>query len=172
MRIFLLPVWSVVLTACLSGPLATAQLSVSRAVHDVPFDPGHESRETVIAKAANLVPTAAQMAHHRLEFTAFMHFGINTFTGNEWGSGRENPKVFNPGDTIDTDEWCRAVADAGVKLVLFTVKHHDGFCLWQTRYNSKFSVECIPWRGGKGDVVKDLVKSCQKSGIHLSPAYL
>lgn len=176
MRIPCAPILSASLAACLTGPFLSAEPAPGRTVHHVAVDAEREGREAVIAKAANLVPSAAQMAHHRLEFTSFMHFGINTFTGNEWGSGTENPAVFNPGESIDTDQWCRAVADAGVKLVLFTVKHHDGFCLWQTRYNSKFSVECIPWRGGKGDIVRDLAESCRKSGlkfgIYLSPADL
>lgn len=149
--------------------------SSARAVHRVAITPG-ESRDSIVTKAANLVPSPAQLAYHRLEFTCFAHFGLNTFTGNEWGSGKEDPAVFNPGETLDTDQWARTAAAAGMKLMLFTVKHHDGFCLWQTRYNDAFSVRAVPWRSGKGDVVRELAASCRKHGlkfgVYLSPADL
>ncbi|NQV35365.1 MAG: alpha-L-fucosidase, partial [Phycisphaeraceae bacterium] len=105
-----------------------------------------------MTKAANVVPSPAQMLYHQDEFTGFIHFGINTFTGVEWGNGKEDPTLFDPGETLDTDQWCRIMKTGGMKKVIITVKHHDGFCTWQTRYNDTFSVRAIPWRGGKGDV--------------------
>lgn len=154
---------------------AQAPPASQRVVHRVPITPG-ESRDSIVAKAANLVPSPAQLAYHQLEFTCFAHFGLNTFTGNEWGSGKEDPAVFNPGETLDTDQWARTAAAAGMKLMLFTVKHHDGFCMWQTRYNDTFSVRAVPWRSGKGDVVRELAASCRKHGlkfgVYLSPADL
>lgn len=145
-------------------------------VQEVALTPGAETSQSLVAKAANLVPSPRQLAYHKLEYIAFVHFGPNTFTGAEWGSGRESAAVFNPGDTLDTDQWCRVAKAAGMRLVLLTVKHHDGFCLWQTRYNDRFSVRGIPWRAGKGDVLRELSDSCRKHGlklgVYLSPADL
>ncbi|MFM7181958.1 MAG: alpha-L-fucosidase [Verrucomicrobiales bacterium] len=144
-------------------------------VHRVPLEPG-ESPDQILGKAANLVPSPRQLAFHELEFTCFIHFGPNTFTGVEWGNGKENPAVFHPGDYLDTDQWCRVAKEAGMRMMLITVKHHDGFCLWQTRYNDQFSVRGIRWRDGKGDVLRELADSCRKHdlklGVYLSPADL
>jgi len=144
-------------------------------VHDVPIH-ADDSAEVIMEKAANVVPNAAQMLYHLDEFTGFIHFGPNTFTGVEWGNGKEDPSVFNPGDTLDTDQWCRIMCAAGMNKVIITVKHHDGFCTWQTRYNTTFSVRAIPWRKGKGDVLRELSNSCKKYGlklgVYLSPADL
>ena len=114
-------------------------------IHHVPIL-ASDTPETIMEKAANVVPNAAQMLYHRDEFTGFIHFGPNTFTGVEWGNGMEDPNVFNPGDTLDTDQWCRVMKAAGMRKVIITVKHHDGFCTWQTRYNDRFSVRAISWR--------------------------
>jgi alpha-L-fucosidase len=144
-------------------------------VHHVALEPG-ESPESILEKAAHVAPSPRQMAFHELEYTCFIHFGPNTFTGVEWGNGKEDPKVFNPGETLDTDQWCRVAKAAGMRLMLITVKHHDGFCTWQTRYNERFSVRGIPWREGKGDVLRELAESCKrhglKLGVYLSPADL
>lgn len=133
-----------------------------------------DTHEEIIRKAAHVVPTANQLAYKKLEFTCFVHFGPNTFTRMEWGNGKEDPKIFNL-QNLDTDQWCRAMKAAGMKLVVFTAKHHDGFVLWQSRY-TKHGVMSSPFRGGKGDVLKDLSESCQKYGIklgvYLSPADL
>ena len=139
----------------------------------VKLEPG-DSEEDIIRKAALVVPTANQYAYKKLEYTCFVHFGPNTFTRKEWGSGREDPKVFDL-QSLDTDQWCRAMKDAGMKLVVFTAKHHDGFVLWQSRYSSH-GVMSSPFQDGKGDVLKDLAASCKKYGIklgvYLSPADL
>lgn len=144
-------------------------------VHEVEIGPA-DSPEVILEKAGNVVPSPRQLAFHQLEFTCFIHFGPNTFTGVEWGNGQEDPKVFDPGDTLDVDQWCRVAKDAGMKLMLITVKHHDGFCTWQTRYNELFSVRGIPWRDGKGDVLRELSDACRKHGlklgVYLSPADL
>lgn len=127
------------------------------------------------AKAAKCIPHPRQLAWQELEFTCFIHFGINTFTGREWGSGKEKANVFNP-TNVDTDQWCRVAKAAGMKMMLITMKHHDGFCLWQTRYNDDFSVKNSPWKNGKGDVLRELSASCKKHGlklgVYLSPADL
>ncbi|MHC4567145.1 MAG: alpha-L-fucosidase [Planctomycetota bacterium] len=117
---------------------------------------------------------AAELAWQQLEFIGFVHFGVNTFTGREWGDGEEDPAIFNP-EKLDTDQWCRMMKAAGMKQVILTAKHHDGFCLWQTRYTTH-SVASSKWRDGEGDVLRDLVKSCRKYnlkvGVYLSPADL
>lgn len=133
-----------------------------------------DSPETVVAKAAHVVPTANQWDALQNEFIAFVHFGPNTFTRMEWGTGMEDPKIFDL-KTLDTDQWCQAMLAAGIKMVILTVKHHDGFVLWQSRYTTH-GIMSTGFRDGKGDVLKDLSASCQKYGlklgIYLSPADL
>ena len=133
-----------------------------------------DSEAEIIRKAAHVIPTPNQLAYKKLEFTCFVHFGPNTFTRMEWGNGKEDPKIFNL-QNLDTDQWCRAMKAAGMKLVVFTAKHHDGFVLWQSRY-TEHGVMSSPFRGGKGDVLKELSESCQrygiKLGVYLSPADL
>lgn len=133
-----------------------------------------DSEEIIIAKAANVVPTKNQMNALRNEFIAFIHFGPNTFTRKEWGNGMEDPAVFDL-KTLDTDQWCRAMKAAGMKMVILTVKHHDGFVLWQSRYTDH-GVMSTNFQNGKGDILKDLSESCKKHGlklgVYLSPADL
>jgi alpha-L-fucosidase/beta-glucanase (GH16 family) len=133
-----------------------------------------EERKELIRKAANVRPSPRQLAWQELEFICFIHFGVNTFTGREWGTGTEDPKIFSP-IKMDTDQWCRMMKAAGMKQAILTAKHHDGFCLWQTRYTNH-SVASSRWRSGKGDVLRDLVNSCKKYGlkvgVYLSPADL
>jgi alpha-L-fucosidase len=134
----------------------------------------NDSKEIIIKKAAHVVPTPNQLEALRNEFIAFIHFGPNTFTRVEWGNGMEDPQVFAL-ETLDTDQWVRAIKDAGMKKVILTVKHHDGFVLWQSRYTTH-GVMSAPFQDGKGDILRDLAESCQKYGIklgvYLSPADL
>ncbi|MDV4030801.1 alpha-1,3/4-fucosidase [Elizabethkingia anophelis] len=133
-----------------------------------------DSKELIIEKAAHVIPTKNQLDALRNEFIAFIHFGPNTFTRMEWGSGMEDPKIFDLKE-LDTDQWCKSLKGAGMKMVILTVKHHDGFVLWQSRYTDH-GIMSTNFRNGKGDILRDLSKSCQKYGLklglYLSPADL
>jgi alpha-L-fucosidase len=125
----------------------------------------------LIGKAARVVPSERQLRWQALEFQAFVHFGMNTFTNREWGEGTEDPKLFDPTD-LDANQWVEAVKAAGIRGLIVTAKHHDGFCLWPTRF-TEHSVKNSPWREGKGDVVGEVATACGKAGlafgVYLSP---
>ncbi|NND08652.1 MAG: alpha-1,3/4-fucosidase [Saprospiraceae bacterium] len=133
-----------------------------------------DDMDLIVRKAAHVVPTTNQYEALKNEFIAFIHFGPNTFTRMEWGNGMEDPSIFDL-KQLDTDQWCQAMQAAEMKMVILTVKHHDGFVLWQSRY-TKHGVMSSPFEDGKGDVLQSLSKSCQKYGlklgIYLSPADL
>jgi alpha-L-fucosidase len=117
------------------------------------------------------IPTIRQLAWQELEYYGFLHFSVNTFTDKEWGYGDEPESVFNPVD-FNADELAQIAVDAGMTALIITAKHHDGFCLWQSKY-TEHSVKNSPWRNGKGDVVKELSDACKKYnlkfGVYLSP---
>lgn len=134
----------------------------------------NDTKDSIILKAAHVVPTDNQYEALKDEFIAFIHFGPNTFTRKEWGDGMEDPEIFNL-QNLDTDQWCKAMVAAGMKKVILTVKHHDGFVLWQSRYTDH-GIMSTPYKNGKGDILKELSKSCKKYGlklgVYLSPADL
>ena len=138
------------------------------------FISSDDSSATIAAKAAKVLPRPNQTEWMRLERTFFIHFGPNTFRGVEWGTGREDPSIFNPTE-LNADQWVRAIKESGGKMVVLVCKHHDGFNLWPTRY-SNHSVAASPWRGGKGSVVREVAEAARKYGVelgvYLSPADL
>lgn len=117
------------------------------------------------------VPSKRQLVYENMEFFCFIHFTVNTFTGSEWGDGKEPESIFNP-TQLDAGQWAKTAADAGMKGLILTCKHHDGFCLWPSKY-TEHSVKNSPYKDGKGDIVRETAKACKefglKFGVYLSP---
>ena len=130
---------------------------------------GMERRED--ERLVRVRPDKRQVEFQKVEFYAFIHFTINTYTGKEWGDGTESPEIFMP-DHLDAVQWVTAIKDAGMRGLILTCKHHDGFCLWPSRY-TRHSVAASPYKGGKGDIVREVADACQaagiKFGVYLSP---
>jgi alpha-L-fucosidase len=111
------------------------------------------------------IPSTQQVVWQKMEYYAFIHFNMNTFTGKEWGDGTEDPALFAPSD-LDCRQWARICRQAGMKGIILTAKHHDGFCLWPSHY-TEHSVRHSPFRGGKGDLVLELAQACKEYGLRL-----
>ena len=122
-------------------------------------------------RLVSIRPTKRQILYSDMLYYNFIHFGINTFTNREWGTGNEKPEQFAP-TALDTDQWVETLVNSGSKGVILTAKHHDGFCLWQTD-TTEHSIKNSPYKNGKGDIVKELANSCKKFniklGLYLSP---
>ena len=119
----------------------------------------------------SIVPNERQLKIQEMKYYAFVHYSVNTFTNKEWGDGKESPSVFNP-TAQNTDQWCEAIKAAGMKGLVLTCKHHDGFCLWPTK-TTEHCIRNSPYKNGKGDVVREVAESCKKYGlkfgVYLSP---
>lgn len=124
---------------------------------------------TLDERLAQVVPSERQLKFQQTEFYAFVHFTVNTYTGNEWGWGGENEKIFNP-EKLDCEQWVRAIKSAGMRGLILTCKHHDGFCLWQSAY-TEHCMKNSPFKGGKGDVVRECADACRKHGIKFGVYY-
>lgn len=169
------------LTATTATALAASSTSLASAAPATAprTEPGYriaigpdDTLEQLVQKASRVRPTERQIAWQRLEKTAFLHFGVNTFSGLEWGTGDEDPDLFQPVG-LDTDQWARALRDGGFALAILTVKHHDGFVLYPTRY-TEHSVASSSWAEGRGDVLRSFADSMRrhgiKVGVYVSPA--
>lgn len=130
-----------------------------------------EKLDSLGLKAMPPAPSHRQTEWFRREKSIFFHFGINIFTDMEWGDGTEDPSIFNPGQ-LDCRQWIKTISDAGFKAAILTAKHHDGFCLWPSKY-TQHSIKNSPYKNGNGDIVKEFTDACAefgiKAGIYLSP---
>ena len=124
-----------------------------------------------IEKPFGPIPNANQLRWQDMEMYAFIHYSLNTYTDQEWGFGNEDPKLFNPSD-LDCRQWARVCKQSGMRGIIFTAKHHCGFCMWPSAY-TEYSVKNSPWKNGQGDVVRELAEACREEGlefaVYLSP---
>jgi alpha-L-fucosidase len=124
-----------------------------------------DPKNALIQRAADVRPSLRQLTWQNLEFIGFIHYTVNAFTDKEWGEGTEDPAIFNP-TQLDTRQWAKVCKDAGMKMVILTAKHHDGFCLWPSKY-TEHSVKNSPYKNGKGDIVGELAQACREAGLKL-----
>ena len=124
-----------------------------------------------IEKPFGPIPNANQLRWQDMEMYAFIHYSLNTYTDQEWGFGNEDPKLFNPSN-LDCRQWARVCKQSGMRGIIFTAKHHCGFCMWPSAY-TEYSVKNSPWKNGQGDVVRELAEACREEGlefaVYLSP---
>ena len=156
--------------------LFSVALSLSAVLSAAQEEPGvrlspEDSEAVIIDKAVRVRPSPSQLRWQQDEFACFIHFGVNTFTDREWGEGSENPAVFNPTE-LNPAQWVETCKAAGMRRLVLTAKHHDGFCLWPSAY-TEHSVKSSPWKNGQGDLVREVSDACRaggiRFGIYLSP---
>lgn len=135
------------------------------------YNNGKDKSGAEMDRLTSVVPRQNQLDYAELEYYNFIHYGMNTYTGKEWGDGTDSPSLFNP-TGLDTDQWCEALKASGSKGIILTAKHHDGFCLWPSEYTD-YDIAASPYKNGEGDIVKELSESCAryglKFGVYLSP---